>query len=250
MIEVQAREEATLIRMAHGKASALDLEFATALAEALREAARSEQPIILTGTRSIFSAGVDLFRILDEGPSYVESFLQSLDGLLLTAWKLEVPVVAAINGHAIAGGLILASCCDWRLMAAGGGRVGVPELRVGVPFPRLALEIVRARVPVEHFEMIVYGGETWEAQRALGLGLVDELVEPARLMDRAVELCRSLSSIPRDAFAITKRNMRSVALERFERRGGDIDERILKIWSSASTRAAIRGYLDRTIGKK
>ena len=250
MIEVQAREEASLIRLAHGKASALDLEFATVLAEALREAARSEQPIILTGTRSIFSAGVDLFRILDESPSYVVSFLQSLDELLLTAWKLEVPMVAAINGHAIAGGLILALCCDWRLIAAGGGRAGVPELRVGVPFPRLPLEIVRARVPVEHFEMIMFGGETFEAQRALDLGLVDELVEPAKLIDRAAELCRSLSSIPGEAFAITKRNIRSVALERFERRGSDVDEKTLKIWSSASTRAAIRGYLDRTIGKR
>src|ERR1700686_4981023 len=123
------------IRMAHGKASALDREICLALQSAFEEAATDDAvgAVVLTGTGSIFSAGVDLPRMISAGGDYVQDFVEALDAALRGLFVFPKPVVAAVNGHAIAGGAILAFACDHRLMCA--GRIGVPEMLVGVPFP-------------------------------------------------------------------------------------------------------------------
>ena len=138
-----------LIRMAHEPANVLTAKFSDALhAEFAR--AREDggvRAVVLTGTGSAFSAGVELFRVVDEGAAYVESLLASLGALFHELRSYPKPLVAAINGHAIAGGGVIACACDYRVMAAGDGRIGLPELKVGVPFPAVALDIVRAVVP-------------------------------------------------------------------------------------------------------
>ena len=106
--------------------------------------------VILTGTGSSFSAGVDLFRVVKDGPEYGRRVLPRARRLLRAALTLPKPMIAAINGHAIAGGCILAACCDHRIMVEGTGRIGIPELAVGVPFPALPLQIMAARLPTPH----------------------------------------------------------------------------------------------------
>src|SRR4051794_16388117 len=128
----------TTIRLEHGKGNILDLELCREIEERLREASDASA-VILTGSGSIFSAGVDLFRLTNEGVPYVEQFVPALDSMLRTLFLFPRPVVAAINGHAIAGGCILAAASDVRLMASGDGRIGVPELVVGVPMPSLVV---------------------------------------------------------------------------------------------------------------
>src|SRR5690349_13241143 len=100
----------------------------------------------MTGSGSSFSAGVDLFRIVNQGPGYGRQFLPVLDDFLRKTLTFPKPVIAAINGHAIAGGCILAAACDYRIMTDGQGRIGIPELAVGVPFPALPLQIMAARL--------------------------------------------------------------------------------------------------------
>src|SRR6185295_5969986 len=122
-----------------GKASALDLELLVALESALRgEEQSKERALVLTGTGAIFCAGVDLKRIAQGKRQYIEAFLPALERAFERLFFLEKPVVAAINGHAIAGGAVLALACDHRILARGKGMVGTPELKVGVPFPFLA----------------------------------------------------------------------------------------------------------------
>src|SRR5215468_11136285 len=133
MIERSERDGILTLRLAHGKASALDVELLDALLRELEGAAEDVRALILTGTGSIFSAGVDLFRLVREGADYVRLFLPLLCRFLRTLFTFPRPVVAAANGHAIAGGCILVLAADVRLMAEGAGRVGVPELLVGVP---------------------------------------------------------------------------------------------------------------------
>ena len=111
---------------------------------------------MLTGTAGIFSAGVDLFKLVKGGPDYVAHFLPSLDYMLEALFMFPAPVVAAVNGHAIAGGCILACACNRRLMTTGAARIGVPELKVGVPFPPLVVEIMRAAVAPPYFNELMY----------------------------------------------------------------------------------------------
>ena len=96
--------------------------------------------VVLTGQGKIFSAGVDLKRLSEGGADYIRKFLPVLHKLYDTVFYHPKPVVAAINGHAIAGGCVLACCADRRIMAREGGRIGVTESLVGVPFPALAFD--------------------------------------------------------------------------------------------------------------
>jgi enoyl-CoA hydratase len=237
------------LRLAHGKASALDVELLDALLREFDGAAEDVRALVLTGTGSIFSAGVDLFRLTRDGAEYVRHFLPLLSRSLRALFTFPRPVVAAVNGHAIAGGCVIALACDVRLMAEGAGRIGVPELLVGVPFPTTPLEIVRFAVPRAGVQSLIYTGRTLLPQDARGAGLVDEVVAPAALLARAEEVARQLALIPPTVYRLTKQALRAAALERIDRFGESQDRAALEVWSAPQTHAHIREYLRRTLGK-
>jgi enoyl-CoA hydratase len=158
-------------------------------------------------------------------------------------------VVAAVNGHAIAGGCVIVLACDTRLMAQGDGRIGVPELLVGVPFPAAALEVVRFAVPRDQVQSLIYTGQTVRPPDALAAGLIDEVVAPDQLLARAQEVARQLAMIPPEVYRLTKQSLRAEALERIDRTSEMHDRAVLQVWSAAETNTHIREYLRRTVGK-
>src|SRR5215813_3860276 len=187
MIELSQHEGILTLRLTHGKASALDVELLDALLRELDGVGEEVRALILTGTGSIFSAGVDLFRLTQGGAEYVRRFLPLLSRFVRTLFAFPRPVVAAANGHAIAGGCIIVLAADARLMAEGSGRIGIPELLVGVPFPAAPLEVVRFAVPQDKVQSLIYSGRTLLPQEALTAGLVDEVVASDNLLARARE---------------------------------------------------------------
>jgi enoyl-CoA hydratase len=249
MIERSLHEGILTLRLAHGKASAIDVELLDALVRELDGLADDVRAVILTGTGSIFSAGVDLFRLTQEGADYVRRFLPLLSRFVRTLFAFPRPVVAAANGHAIAGGGVMVLAADVRLMAEGAGRIGVPELLVGVPFPVVALEVVRFAVPRDKVQSLIYMGRTLPPQEALAAGLVDEVVAPEEILARAQEIARQLAQIPPKVFRLTKQSLRAEALERIDRTSEPYDKEVLEVWSAAETHAHIREYLRRTLGK-
>jgi enoyl-CoA hydratase len=251
MIDITARDDGvTVVTMTHGKANAMDLAFCTALAERLEALAATPPPaVVLTGQGRMFSAGVDLVQLLDGGADYAREFLPSLDRMLLAALALPCPVVAAVNGHAIAGGCLLAAAADRRLMARGSGRVGVPELRVGVPFPPVALELARAVIRPHALQRAVAAGETFDPETALEVGLVDDLVDAERLLDRAGALAADLATVAAPAYALTKRMLQRPMHDRVavqtEAHRAEVDA----LWADPATFAAVRDFVARTMGK-
>ncbi len=250
MLQLEARGPVTVLRLCHGKASALDIELLEALRAALRRLAADAavRALVLTGSGSIFCAGVDLKRLLSGGAAYVERLLPALDGAVLDLFGLDKPVVAAINGHAIAGGCILACACDARLLAAGPARVGVPELKVGVPFPAGVVEVLRFALPSRHVSDLLLRGRLCGADEALARGLVDELVPAGELLERAVAVAQDLAAPPPAAFAATKRRLRGPAREQGERLSRESRAATSALWGSAEVQAAVRGYVERTLG--
>ena len=250
MIEVTTHEGIVTIRLAHGKASALDLELCDALALAFAEAGASDaKAVILTGTGSIFSAGVDLFRLVDQGRDYVGQFVPALSRMLLDLFSFPKPLVVAVNGHAIAGGCIMNLAADYRLMASGSGRIGIPELLVGVPFPPSVIEAVRFAVPPQHLQMLMFTGRTLQADEALRLGLIDEVVAPDALVARAGEVARQIATIPTQIFALAKRQLRDKTIDRAKRYNGEFGDDVSELWSDPETHRRIRDYLARTVKK-
>lgn len=247
MIQREIRGAVTILRLNHGKVNAIDSELLDAFSAELDSAAESGcRVLLLTGAGKTFSAGVDLFRLLEGGNDYVDRFLPFFGTVLERFFLFPKPVVAAINGHAIAGGCVFSSACDYRIMSQ--GTIGIPELLVGVPFPPLALEVVRLSAAPQHFQEIVYTGRVYSAEDGWKRGLVDEVVREELLLQRAFEVAEQFAALPQEPFALTKREIRGVVVERARSAAQDGD--ILRLWRAPETHSIIRAYLQKTIGKK
>ena len=248
MIHREDRDGIAVLRIEHGKANILDLELCDAVGRAFEEAGDA-RAVVLTGTGRIFSAGVDLFRVLEGGRSYIDAFVPAMCRAFERIFVHPAPVVTAANGHAIAGGCLLVAAADLRLMAHGAARIGIPELQVGVPFPPIALEIMRFATPPQHFQSIVYRADTHEPSAALELGLLDEIVAPDTLLDRALAAAERLASVHRETFAITKRELRRPAVVRVRALEQTVAREVHERWLEPETLERIRDYLDRTLPK-
>jgi enoyl-CoA hydratase len=250
MLETTRRGDVAVVRMAHGKASALDLEFCRALGDLFRGLEKdSAKAVVLTGTGGIFSAGVDLLRLRDGGPDYATRFVGELESMTAALVLCPKPVVAAVNGHAVAGGCILALGCDWRVMAEGPGTMGVPELQVGVPFPPIDFEVVRAAVSPSVLRALIYEGRILDAAGSLANGLVDELVPPDRVLDRAVEIAARLGAVPAVSFSMTKRLVREPFLRFVEGARPVTAAESTPAWSRPEVQESIRAYVRRVLRK-
>jgi enoyl-CoA hydratase len=250
MIERDDRDGIRIVRLAHGKVSAMDIELGEALLRELQDAAAAPiTAVIITGSGSSFSAGVDLYRVVNEGPEYGRRFLPVLDAFLHAALTFPKPMIAAVNGHAIAGGCILAACCDHRIMVDGNGRIGIPELAVGVPFPALPLQIMAARLSDGALRDLVFTGRTVQVDEARALGLVDEKCPSGMLIDRAMEVAQRFTSIPGGAFALTKEAFYTPILERTKSLSA-MNERVVDAWMQPHTYDTIRAYLEKTINRR
>jgi enoyl-CoA hydratase len=239
VVEVEDHGDVTVVRLRHGKVNALDVELLRAITAVMLEF-DERRAVVLTGTGSVFSAGADLRRIAEGGRAYVTEFLPALSEALLTVFDHPGPVVAAVNGHAIAGGCVLAAACDRRLMSA--GTIGLAELSAGVPFPTVALEVMRHATGLA-IERLVLTAAVMDPAEAREIGLIHHLESPAGLLDAAVEHARHLARFPAHVYAFSKRQVRRPALERIAARRDD-DDAVLEIWSSQRARDRISGYLD------
>jgi len=250
MIERSDVGSIAVVKLDHGKVNALDAVLLEALAAALDDIdVAGADALVLTGSGPAFSAGVDLFQILERGNDYIDNFLDILTRVLLQLFAFPRPVVTAANGHAIAGGFLLFTAGDYRMMAEGKAKVGVTELVVGLPFPIIGLEIIRATVASRIYREMVYGGLTYPAGDALRHGLVDELVPPDTLNEKAVDMARRLATIPLESFRITKMQLRAPFLQRHEELRGVLDPRIRAAWQNPAIHDKIRTYLQRVLGK-
>jgi enoyl-CoA hydratase len=237
--------DVAVLTLAHGPVNAMDPELCEAIAAQFRALVTDPaRAVVVTGAGSAFSAGADLRRLLAEGEPYARRFLTALDDCFRAAFTLGKPVVAAVNGHAIAGGCVLAACADAVLMADGRARIGLPEIAVGVPFPRGALEVVRYAVGDVAARRLVIGARPVPVGQAHGIGLVDEVVPAGELAAVAVERARALvATAPPDTFALTKAQLRRDAVERWDART-DEDDAVLALWVRRATDGWTERYLE------
>jgi enoyl-CoA hydratase len=250
MIDVKLASGIDVVTMTHGKANALDTTFCDAIATKFHELKGSDaKAVVLTGQGKMFSAGVDLPRMVAGGAPYVREFLPALHRLYDAVFFHPKPVIAAVNGHAIAGGCVLACCADRRLMAKDGGRVGVTELQVGVPFPALAFEVMRFATVPRYLSEAILGAATYPPEQALERGFIDEIVAPDTLMDKALAAAQTLASLSPIAFAQSKMQIREGVSEYLARAGAATDQTVTGIWTAPATLDYMRRFVERTLKK-
>jgi len=243
-VRVEDRDEVRVLRLDRPPVNALDVETLNELSDALDAAidSGSVRAAVLTGTGKVMSAGADLVKVLEGDGRYIDAGIDALTRAFRTLFTFPKPVVAAINGHALAGGAVLACGCDHRVMGTS-GRIGTIELAAGVPFPAWALELVRHAVPNGHFEEVVYFGRSYEAGAALERGLIDEIATGDVVVDLALERARELARVPATTYALTKRSARAATVAAAEALTRWDDE-VKAAWRSDEVRDAVRRQIE------
>ena len=232
------------IAMDGARKSALGTGMMQSLLDHLRRAAGA--PILLTGGGDAFSAGLDLREVAGFDAAGAEPFLRMLEECMSALYLYPGPTVAAVNGHAIAGGCVLALCCDQRIATSHPAtKIGLNETPLGLRFPPRVLAIVRSRVPRQHLERVVLGGELFTPTEAQRVGLVDEVGEnPVALARVRLD---ALSASPSAAYARTKRDLRGTVAQ--DLATDDVLDRWIReslpVWTSTELKSKIAAALCR-----
>ena len=180
--------------------NALNRQFLVELQQALGYLEKNTSSgIILSSTLSAtFSAGMDFSEMYQRQEKDVEAFWREMQMMWLKLYSYPRPIVAAINGHCLAGGCVLAASVDYRLAAAGTYDISIPAARLGLTAPLWFLKTLSSIIGQRHTEFIVSRGEIMHPERALDIGLVDELCEPRLLLERSVEILKSFSEVDQE----------------------------------------------------
>jgi enoyl-CoA hydratase/carnithine racemase len=214
------------------------------LMQTIRDELRAAQgaPLLITGSGDAFSAGLNLKEVQSLNADSARAFLELLEKLFAELYLYPGPTVALVNGHAIAGGAVLTLACDHRVMKQGtGARIGLNETPLGLPFPPLILRLVRSRLARRHRERVILGGELFDAETALELGLVDEIATDASAL--AGERLAVLAAYPRAAYAYNKQALRREELSVSTEEREDYEQRALPLWSSDEIKAKVAQIL-------
>ncbi len=202
-----------VVTLDDGKVNSMSLAFFRALGEVL-DRAETEQPtaLLFTGRPGVFSAGLDVKLLPTLPPEALEETLLAFGRTLLRLFTLPLPTVAAVSGHAIAGGALLAFACDLRVMAAGRFRLQLNEVAIGLTLPTWAIVLACAAIPPRwHTEAILHA-RAYAPEEALAREIVDRVVPPEQLLEAAREAAAPLAALDHAAYGGSKARLRATAV--------------------------------------
>ena len=234
---VTRSEELAIVTLTRGKVNAFDHPLVRELTDRLDALERDAtvRGIVLTGRGKFFSFGFDIPQFLSFTKDEFITYLTDFTGLYTRVWTCPKPVVAALNGHTIAGACMLATACDYRVMARGKGRISLNEISFGATVFAGCVEMLQACVGHRRAETILYSGAMYGADEALQLGLVDAVTEPDDLLATAERRARELAGQDPVAFRSIKRMVRGTVAERMRAREPAAVREFADIWYSPET---------------
>jgi Delta3-Delta2-enoyl-CoA isomerase len=238
------------LRLNRPPVNALSPELITALKDAIETAPGDGiRALILSGAPGRFSGGLDVPLLLGLERSAMAALWRDFYALLAAIARSPIPIVAAITGHAPAGGMVLALYCDWRVMAEGDYRIGLNEVQVGIPIPPVILAGVRRLVGPRLGERLSVSGALVNSAEALILGVVDELAPMEETVAQALEWCQRILALPPEAMASTRRLARADLASIFE---ADLEpelQSVIAAWWGNETQATLRALVERLAKK-
>jgi enoyl-CoA hydratase len=233
-----------VLRLAGGKANAMDAALFDTLEQLIDELERSPaRAAVLTGYDRFFSAGLALPKLIDLDRAAMRAFMDHFARVMTRVLACEKPIVAAINGHAIAGGCVLALMCDWRICVDEGAKIGLSETQLGIGLPSIVIEPLRAQVPPASLIPVALEGRLFSPLEARTLGLVHEVAPAGELLARAEEKARSLAAPPGAGVSQVKRALRAPILEAIARNTAAEAERWLDAWFAPGAQERLRAMV-------
>ncbi len=253
--EIQETEGVALVHMNSNSVNRQNPAFFADLANALDrlEAGFGDLPVVLTSKQRIFSAGFDFdywFPLIAQGDAdAVQRSYTEFKKINLRLFSYPRPTVAAINGHAYAGGLITAHCCDFRIAVKDGTHFSLNEVAIGLAMPSLFTEIIRYAVGTTAAAKATLSGKLYSAEEALSLGLVDSLTSQDRLLSEAMVIAKRLAPDCNAAYAFSKEALQAPTLKRMREETDVLDRGMGETWCSTDAQSATaRTY--RTLKKR
>lgn len=219
------------------KVNAINEHVVSELRDVFRELALDKQvrAVILTGRGSFFSFGFDIPGFIDYPKEEFHRFILSFSDLVQRIFVFPKPVIAALNGHAVAGGCVLAIACDRRIMVTGKAKIALNELTLGASVFTSIAEILKYTVGPRTAQLLLYTGKMNSAEEALAMGLVDKVVTAEDVNDAALGAANELSGCDVFAFGSVKRLLRKEALDRIENHERGSVSDFVDIWYSENT---------------
>jgi enoyl-CoA hydratase len=237
----QRIDDVAILRMDAGPANAITPTLLREL-DGLLDTAEGDDAsrgLVLTGTDRFFSAGLDLPFASALDAAAMEAFIEQLERTCARLFALDRPLVAAINGHAVAGGCVLALQADWRVMTDGKAKIGLNEVRLGLGLPLIAAEALRCQLSSASTTRVITEGELFDGLGAREIGLVNEVVPQAHVLGHAIERARVLGTSPRAAFGAAKGALRRESLQRFEEGLSEAVASFMELWFSDDAQALL-----------
>jgi enoyl-CoA hydratase len=229
-VTIEQRDEVALVRIDRPPANAMSPELLADGRAVLHELTAAEpDAVVLTGRPGFFSAGVDLKIAPTLDRDEQRELVEGINQTFLDWYSFPRPVVSAVNGHAIAGGLILALTGDQRI-GAGDGKLGLTELRAGIGYPLAAMGIVKAELSPPAARTLALASDLVDMRHGLELGVLDELVEPDSLLERSLEVAAELAALPRSAYPRVKEQLRGETIAALRARLASGDDPVLSGW--------------------
>ena len=229
LVHLKVQDGLAEIILDRPKVNALNLELFGELRQAMDTVNKdtSIRGVLIRSAGTCFSAGLDLLEVVNQGPDGIERFLKALDDSVDTSFRSSKPMAAAVAGHAIAGGLVLALSADFLALGQGRYKLGLTELKVGIPFPRVPFEIVRNSIGPRALRRLVYTADLIGPEEAFSLGIGDVLTDDP--VEAARQWLQSVCSRPAGAFAVAKRQIREDAWRRIDNADKSEREELINI---------------------
>ena len=247
LVRVEERDGIAVATLDRPPANAFAPELVGRLRDVLRETAGARAIVLASANPAIFSGGWDLPRIAALDRPAMSEYFESYCDLVREIFTHPAPVVAALPGHAIAGGLIVACAADERYAAEGTARFGLSEVALGVPLPACCLELFAYVLGPRRMERLTASAENLPAAEARALGLLDRLVAPADLLGATIERAQRLARGSAAAYAEVKRRARADAVARFD--AARKDDPFLDFWFGPEARKRIAALVEKLTGK-
>ena len=244
MIELVTREEEiAVLTLTRGKVNALDESFVERLSKSVGHLAsdRDIRAVILTGQGKFFSFGFDIPEFLSYSKESFIRYLTKFCNLYTSMFLFPKPLIAALNGHTIAGGSMLAIACDYRLMTSGKTKIALNEITFGSTLPAGSVEMLKYCVGHGNAQKIVYSGAMYSAEEARQLGLVDQVCPPEALLDTAKQVAKDFAQRDSVAFRNIKGLLRAPVAQEMARKEKDGILEFADIWYSEETWNRLKG---------
>lgn len=229
-ITVESHNNVAVVRLTKGITNAICPKLVAEFAGALNDIRGEYQALAVAGGDKFFSIGLDLPRLLKLDRVEMSSFWRSFDDVLLTLFTLPIPTAAIINGHATAGGTIIALTADFRFVRPGRCLMGLNEIQLGLPVPYLADLILRQILGERSATDMLYSGRLLEQDEAEQVGLVDEILPEDDLENQVLDKLAHMASFESAAFELIKESRTEVVCEMFERNYKRKYDRFLDCW--------------------